>query len=296
MICGTIWGYDWDGVRAYAHSLLASGYKGKKVLFVYNMAPNALGALKRTGFELIPWSPSNKDLHPITARWEPILKYFEKNRIPDRLLITDVNDCVFQSNPFDHPIMENGGIIGATESILVGEEATHNGWSDNFRWCVAAVGRERAEEVADQEVLCHGTFAGHGVTLCNYIREMYDTLRQHPNPRLIDQGLGQWLLRKNYSQFLNVPRPKEGFILSGNFCWNSGMDPAPSVRAGIAYPLGSGTPFSIVHLTRHHRLHSVTARHWFKEWNGICKRCGGTRHRPGMYGPRCQDCGNHHVR
>jgi hypothetical protein len=32
----------------------------------------------------------------------------------------------------------------------------------------------------------------------------------------------------------------------------------------------------------------------FPTWDGICPRCKGVLFRPGLYGPRCQGCGNHY--
>lgn len=298
MILGTAWNYGWDGVRAYAHSVVNSGYKGRKVLFTFNLKDDAIGNLRALGWELIPYVPT-PNLHPITTRWEPVLKYLSTSD-DELVIVTDVNDCVFQRDPF--PQLEKlctgkVSLICATESILVGQESTMNGWSDNMRWCVAAVGREKAESVADQEVLCHGTFAGTAKSILMYVNRLYDQLRGHKNPRLIDQGLGQWLLRQEpFSSMVYVPRPSEGFILSGNFCWNSGMDPAPRVERGKAYPAGSQEPFAIVHLTRHANLNSLVKAHWWKEWDGYCCRCGFQGYRVGMYGPRCIKCGNHHMK
>lgn len=294
MICGTAYNYDWDGVRAYAHSLVNCGYTGEKVMFVHSLSSDAMKRLSKLGFTLVPFCPT-PGLHHITTRWEPFLRYFAKRELPKWMVVTDVNDCVFQKNPFPWLIEHNYDFVAATESILVGEEATHNGWSDNMKWCVEGVGREAAESVADQEVCCHGTFGGRGDYLYEYINTLYAKLRVHKNPRLIDQGLGQWLIRQSpFSAGLKVPRPAEGWVLSGNFCWNSGMDPAPAVRRGIVYPNGDNNPFAIVHLTRHPRLATVVRRHWYQGWDGFCSRCDSTKFMRGVYGPRCLGCGYHY--
>ncbi len=298
MLLGTIWRFNWDQVRAYAHSVLSCGYSGPKILFVRDIPTIVIIQLEKLGFQCIPWTLSRADLHPITTRWEPIIRYLGQANYHGPVVITDVNDTVFQSNPFSFLAKHPGKIIGATESILVGHEQTNDGWSDNMRWCVAAVGREEAESVADQEVVCHGTIAGDGTTVLMYVKALYDRLYEHKNPQLIDQGLGQWLLRQEpIAQSLYIPRPAEGYILSGNFCWHSGMDPAPEIRNGVLYPKGSEEPFALVHLTRHSNLRFLTRKYWNPpNPDGIvrsgCYRCGYFESRLGPFGVRCRKCGS----
>ena len=314
--CGTIWGMPWDDVGNYAHSLVQTGYTGPKIMFVsdrlsepyrskespmsfsdHTMDKASFAKLRNNltnlGFTVIPWTPRNRGLNPITTRWEPLLDYYKTHPIPDWLVVTDVKDCVFQRNPFPWLEEHNLDFVGAGESVLVGEERTHDGFSEDFSWCVAAVGREAAESVADQEVCCHGTLTGRGAIVLQYVEALCAALAKHPNPKIIDQGLGHWLMRQPpFKDLLTIPRLSEAFINSTNFSFNSGMDPAFRMIDGVAYPGDSDTPFRILHCCRHPRIYPLVREKYFTPTN-ICKRCGSRAFIKGMWGPRCRGCGHH---
>jgi hypothetical protein len=274
VICGTFWGYGWDKVAPFAHSIIRSGYKGKKVIFVRDVSDEVINNFKALGFEVISFAPTQHSArtekewgkfdinnHAVSCRtrWEPFLDYFRDYR-PEWIIVTDVSDVVFQKDPFQWLEKRQPKLVGATESITVGDEWTEAGcfdgrrmFQENLQWCKAAVGTERAMSVANEEVICHGTIAGRGDHVYHYIKTLYDILATHPSKHIVDQGPGQWLLRQPpFKDWLTVPRLSEGFILSGNFCWRSRIDPPPDIRNGIGYPKGSQDPFCMYHMHRYH--------------------------------------------
>jgi hypothetical protein len=59
LILGVFANYSWDAIEAYAVSIALSGFRGRKVLLVWNLANEVRSRLKVFGFELIDVPPAN---------------------------------------------------------------------------------------------------------------------------------------------------------------------------------------------------------------------------------------------
>src|SRR5271157_2971399 len=231
MTIGFGWKYTWDQVKVYAESL-AKVYDGQKLFFAADMAADVTSKLKALGFTIIPWffrGPGATGLAGqgvCEARWDPFMRYFSAYPLPEWLVITDVGDVRFQSNPFTWLEERGAELVGATESILVGEEHTHDGHSRDWAWAIKAVGRDRAESIADQEVCCQGTLGGRGAQLHGYIRAIHAFLKEKNDPEIMDQGYGHWLRHQPPldEQFI-VPRLSEGWVATPYTQRHSGLDP-----------------------------------------------------------------------
>lgn len=292
------WRLTWDQVKIYAHSLVRTGYAGKKLFFAADMAENVTKKLFAMGFTIIPWSFNGPGATNLAgqgvceARWDPFLKYFSSYPLPEWIVVTDVSDVLFQANPF--PWLEEKGynLLGATQSILVGEENTHDGHARDWSWAIKAVGRDRAESIADQEVCCQGTLAGRGVHLYRYVQAINDYLKGNNDPLIMDQGYGHWLRHQPpfKDQFV-VPRLSEGYVATGWSSKHSGMDPAPRVSGGKIAAGDSGKVFLIVHQWEH--FPEIKALY---DGSTICHNCGSKALAPDFRGLRCRMCGKRQPR
>lgn len=83
----------------------------------------------------------------------------------ENVIITDVRDVVFDSNPFD--IVPNSGVNGAGENILMKDEE----W--NKSTMIRMYGKAAYNTVRDNEVLCCGVMSGKRVDMLNICKMIY---------------------------------------------------------------------------------------------------------------------------
>jgi hypothetical protein len=294
LVTGVIWGYDWNSVRVWAHSVHRAKINARKVVFVRDTPFTVREQLHNLNIETIEWKVRQPHLHPITTRWEPMLDHLLFANY-EWVACTDIKDCVYQASPF--PWLEahskDGGapIVLATESIPSADPIWNQ---ENYRpWMIDYLGDDAAP-MADKEIVCGGTIAGRASEFRLMIQEMYDILAAHPNPRLIDQCVLNHLAHTTWRDRVSIPRLSKAFVLSGNFCWHSKMDPAPDFRRGLVYPKGGADPFKLYHLYFSKHRREVQVRYWDKVWDGTCHRCGAQAWSPkrDLYGPRCLKCGD----
>lgn len=291
--CGILWGFDWEKVRVWAHSVHRAKIDARKIVFVRDTPREVREKLHELGIETVEWTAKDTRLHPITTRWQPVLEHLQFANY-EWIICTDIKDCVYQASPFPwleaHFRDDRKPIVLATENIPSADPVDNQ---DNYNWMKDYLGAD-APSMADKEVVCGGTIAGRALEFRALIQEMYDILTAHPNPRLIDQCVLNHLAHTSWQSKVYIPRLKESFILSGNFCWQSKMDPPPDFRRGLAYPRGSQEPFKLYHLYFPKHKRDIQTRYWDKVWDGTCCRCGAAAWSPKreLYGPRCLKCGD----
>ena len=111
LILGVVDNYDWDKIKYWANSIDQSGFDGYKALIVYNMDSATARILTEKQFMLIGSSEYdetkgftfNGQKHIMVDRFLHIhnfLSMLERPMDVDRVIITDVRDVVFQTNPF----------------------------------------------------------------------------------------------------------------------------------------------------------------------------------------------------
>jgi hypothetical protein len=292
LIAGVIWGYDWNQIRVWAHSVHRAKPDARKICFVRDTSPATRDLLHELGIETIEWKVRQPRLHPITTRWEPVLDHLETNSY-DFVVVTDVKDCVYQTDPFPWLCahFRDGGapIVLATESILSADPIWNQ---ENYRpWMTDYLGAA-AGPMADKEVVCGGTIAGRGPVLHEFLQNIYAILASHPNPRLIDQCVLNHLAHTSWRDRVSIPRLSKAFVLSGNFDYK--FDAPPDFRRGLAYPRGGVEPFKLYHLYFPKHKREIQVRYWDKAWDGTCHRCGASAWSPRreIHGPRCLKCGD----
>jgi hypothetical protein len=294
LITGVVWGYDWNAVRVWAHSLHRAKPNARKIVFTRDTGREVHDRLHDLGIETIDWQIRQPQLHPITTRWEPILHHLSTVHY-DSVVCTDIKDCVYQADPLpwlDAHFRDGGApIVLATESIPSADPIWNQ---ENYRpWMIDYLGPQ-AGPMMNKEVVCGGTIAGRGLEFVTLIRDMYDILAAHKNPRLIDQCVLNHLAHTKWRDRVAIPRLSKAWILSGNFCWESKMDPPPDWRRGLAYPKGGIEPFKLYHLYFPRHKRDIQIRYWDRAWDGTCYRCGASSWSPrrDLYGPRCLKCGD----
>jgi len=156
LILGTAAGYHYGDVRPFLRSLDGSGFGGRCVLFVSETTRD----LPRMADHRVTLLPLRPDAAPPGMPCNA-LRYFlyrdylrAQSNLPARILLTDVRDVVFQSDPFAHPFAE--GLTCAMED----RRMTIGTCPHNSRWVRLHLGEEALARVADRPILCSGTTVG----------------------------------------------------------------------------------------------------------------------------------------
>lgn len=112
------------------------------------------------------------------------------------VLLTDVRDVVFQSDPFAAP--RQAEVLLAPEDGLIRESPL------NMRWIAGVYGPAAAEEIGGNPILCAGTVLGSVAGVRRYLADMIEQIETQPYDRSVnfDQGMHNhlgWKLRPPYA-------------------------------------------------------------------------------------------------
>ena len=95
IILGCITKYRPEDIKPYVESIEQSGFKGRKVMMVYDIPQETIDYLKSKEWELYQ---NELQQHIILQRFRDIYKLLEQ--FPNETIIwTDVKDVIFQSDP-----------------------------------------------------------------------------------------------------------------------------------------------------------------------------------------------------
>lgn len=252
VIVGTAKGYGWKQFENYAVSLAASGFTGRKVLFVNTITSVARETLRKLGFELVDYESTAGNT--VYERFRVLRDWLAKEEANIRYIIhCDVRDVVVQTDP--SPWMEKQAalLFGASEFILYCNEFC------NPEWIRKLYGEETLASLQREEVICAGTIAGDAREVLKLVTRIFASCTDRFGD---DQAALNVLLRTEFKDVMRIPVWEEGFILTAGW-WligrvngnpdqkigqksHLGMHP-PLLKDGVAYPYEINQPFCIVH-------------------------------------------------
>jgi hypothetical protein len=170
LIIGVVKNFSWEPMRAYATSLVKSGFKGTKLMCVQDINAEARENLIRLGFVVMDFAPKEGAGSFMTERYAPAIEYLEKNLDSTRYVVWgDVSDLVFQSDPtlWLEKNLAPSLLLGCSEGVMIYDEPTNDSW-------VKQVSGEDHAWVREQEQLCSGTIAGEAKAALSLFRRMYE--------------------------------------------------------------------------------------------------------------------------
>src|SRR5208337_1947630 len=216
LVVSVVRDYGWPKLRAYATSLVRTGFKGTKLMFVDSIGADARENLIRLGFTLIDFKADPSKNFIVHGRFAPVVSYLKENHSKFRYILwTDTRDLAFQTDPSEW--LENNlgtaQLLGSSECVRIQDERTNDTWLKN------SVKALDYYSVRQQDILCGGTLAGTADTVSYSLSRIYDMLIA--NPHANDQALLSYLLHTELKSKTRVPKMEEGFVI--NFSWfNSG--------------------------------------------------------------------------
>ena len=151
------------------------------------MASMGLLGRARAASSVIEWAQSCS--HPIMSRHFHYREYLREHPYR-RVLLSDVRDVLFQTNPFDH-LPHDGLAVSLESGYTLAEEYWNSGWVR------ITYGASTLRAIGHNPVSCAGVTYGDGASICRYLdlllSELY-ALSFRANLTAGDQGVHNVLL------------------------------------------------------------------------------------------------------
>lgn len=170
LILGLAAGYHYGDVRPFLASLDRAAYTGDLVFFVSDTTRDQK-RMSEHPVTLLPLTrgPGQEQVPYNGLRYFLYRDWLETcGTIYDRILISDVRDVIFQSDPFAFKWADG---LNATL-----EDATVGGCPFNSHWVREHMGEQALEEIADCPVSCSGTTMADHASMLRYLDLMIERL------------------------------------------------------------------------------------------------------------------------
>src|ERR1035437_888141 len=241
---------SWFRIEPYAVSLVKSGFRGTKIMFVQNIDRESELNLLNLGFTPIGFSMP-MGINSCHLRYVPLIDWLkDKCNLFRYVIWTDVRDVIFQSDP--SVWLENHlaphKLIGCDEGFLI-----KNDTMSNDLWLEIVSGHDY-DWVRKEAALCTGTIAGEPKIVLELFQKMYEASKSFPAFFGLDQGLLNYVFRLSpFNEVSRVVHADESFALQA--CgWATHPDaekvckpPRFDYEEGAAYPQDSENPYTIIH-------------------------------------------------
>ena len=246
IIFGCITKYSPDDIRAYVESIEKSGFRGDKMMLVYDVPQKTIDYLKSFGWDLFG---STLEEHIIIQRFRDAYKLLE-NFQNETIIWTDVKDVIFQKDPTSWIEKNmNKEILSLSECIKFKDDdwATVNaGTSFPIEW----------EWLQNKTSCCAGTIVGRGYALRDLFLEIYHWSKTGSNPdQLADQAAYNILINLNhFKENVQFVKQEDGFatqlgtvLIKKEQFGDTLLEPTPIVTDDFVITNQKGEVFPIVH-------------------------------------------------
>lgn len=179
MVLGAVTNYTYSQIEPWINSLKATGYTGTIALIAYYMRAEDVKKLEEAGVTIFAFAkdeagnltyPGSKDFNIVVERfihaWY-FLGQIEESERPDRVLLTDVRDVIFQTNPDNGETFMDDYIRVASENIRYKDEP----WSRNNM--EQAFGPLMSKVMEEAPIYCAGVIEGTFEVLRDLCLEVY---------------------------------------------------------------------------------------------------------------------------
>lgn len=246
IIFGCITKYKPEDIRPYVESIDQSGFKGGKVMLVYDVPHETIDYLKSKGWDLFG---SELQQHIILQRFRDAYKLLE-NFEDETIIWTDVKDVIFQTDPSVW-IEKNMSkeILSFSECITFKDD----------EWAVVNAGTSFPMEwewLQNKTSYCAGTIVGKGYALKDLFLEIYRWSMTSSNPeQLSDQAAYNVLINLNhFKENVQFVDQEEGFVtqlgtvlVKKDHFGDKLLEPTPLVDSNYIVRNQKGDVFPLVH-------------------------------------------------
>ena len=246
IILGCITKYKPDDIRPFVESIEQTGYKGKKIMMVYEVPQETIDYLKSKGWDLYQ---NELQQHIILQRFRDIYKLLEQFPNED-VIWCDVKDVIFQTDPTDWiELNMDGSIMAFSECITMKDDpwaCVNSGTSFPLEW----------EWLQNKVSYCAGTIVGDS----DYLRDLFINIYRWSmttanSEQLSDQAAYNVLI--NLYPFMDCVqkvKQEEGIVTQlGTVLVKKDefkdvlLEPTPIVSSDYIVSNQKGEPFCLVH-------------------------------------------------
>ena len=249
IILGCITKYKPEDIRPFVESIEETGYKGKKIMMVYEVPQETIDYLKSKGWELYQ---NQLQQHIILQRFRDIYKLLEQFPNED-VIWCDVKDVIFQTDPTDWiELNMDGSIMAFSECITMKDDpwaCVNSGTSFPMEW----------EWLQNKVSYCAGTIVGDS----DYLRDLFINIYRWSmttanSEQLSDQAAYNVLINLYpFMDCVQTVNQEEGFVTQlGTVLVKKDefkdvlLEPTPIVSSDYIVSNQKGEPFclSLIHI------------------------------------------------
>ena len=169
------------------------------VIFCENLSQETHSFLIQNNVTLVPFRASDYGLefnihnsrHFAILDW--LLHRLKEEHLPNQLMLTDIRDVVFQSDPF-------GEKIESIEFFLEHNTPSIGRCVANSSWIKRCFGKDELDKLFDKTISCSGTIFATGFDAIKYLMLMQKFLLSFDNDTkstICDQGIHNYILYKS---------------------------------------------------------------------------------------------------
>jgi hypothetical protein len=194
-----------------SQALISSLKKIRKTRGLRRLYKNAFRfALACMGNSEANWKRMEYQLEGLQSlRYLHYLEFLEGAASADLIMISDVRDVVFQSDPFERASASELRVFLEPEHVRLGENAF------NSRWLRNLYGAQVISEIGDGVVSCSGTTIGTRSGMMRYLTKMVAEIR---SKRMAlgshDQGIHNYLVRQGALDPVEIVKNDAGEVFT----------------------------------------------------------------------------------
>lgn len=244
-IAGCITNYGVNDIRPYVESIEQSGFKGEKLMLVYDVSKEVIEYLDGKGWII---AQSELEEHIIIQRFRDMYALLHQYET-DWIIWTDVKDVIFQKDPISW-IEDNSSftrLFAFSECIKLKDD----------HWAVVNTGTSFPMEwelgLKDRISYCAGTIVGDLDSIKDLFIQIYRWSKTTANSQqLSDQAAFNVLIHlEQFKATTNLINQEKGFVTQLGTVWcKKGelplLEPTPMYKDGKFYNQ-NGDEFVIVH-------------------------------------------------
>ena len=193
LILGFCTGYRLSAIEPFLASAVELGDSARLCLFTNGLDEAFYHAASRHGIRVEDASPYlNMDYHPQNSRYFAYRQFIRDTAAEyNQVLMTDVRDVFFQSDPF--AIRHPRPVCISLEDTRIKWEPTHN-----QRWLRDIYGEDVLADVTENFVACSGTTIGTMQGVAAYLDVLCTELetRAYDRMQVYDQGIHNYIVWK----------------------------------------------------------------------------------------------------
>jgi len=201
-----------DNIEVFVESFRSKNISDDIYMLVEESASlEKINYLKKNSVNILYFGSSEiLGTQPNNYRFLKFFDFLKENTNYNNILISDVSDVYFQSDPFED--LKGEFIFFAEEEDLI--KIGENGF--NSRWILQCFGNNELEKIKNNPIICCGTIIGSYNNVLEYCKKSSSEMMRvkNENPQsfsdMMDQGIHNYICYNNMDLFIGPSIKKNG--------------------------------------------------------------------------------------